>query len=125
MIAPRPLGALLPLLLLMSAPALAADAGVPGKKLVITEKTSGDSSVALTLAKNDGIQKGGGVAKGEPEGLEGSLEIFFTDAPSSVRGAFLLPPESWLKNTEKSARFVNKAAGFGATGEVFSATIKN
>ena len=81
--------ALLPVFLLMPASALAADAGVPGKKLVITEKTNGDSSVSLTLAKDDGIQKGGGVARNELEGLDGSLEIFFSDAPSSVRGAFL------------------------------------
>lgn len=124
MMAPRPLRPLLPVLLLMSAPALAADAGVQGKKLVITEKTNGDSSVVLTLAKDDGIQKGTGVAKNEPRGLDGSLEIFFTDAPSSVRGAFLMPAEFWAKNSEKSARFLKKDAG-NSTGEVFSATIKN
>ena len=122
---PRSFASLLPVLLLMSAPALAADAGVPGKKLVITEKTNGDSSVVLTLVKDDGIQKGGGVARNEPEGLDGSLEIFFTDAPSSVHGAFQMPAEFWLKNGEKSARFVKKDAGFNPVGEVFAATIKN
>jgi hypothetical protein len=106
-------------------PAPAADVGVPGKKLVITEKTSGDSSVSLQLANDDGIQKGAGVARGEAPQLSGTFEIFFTDAPSSVRGAFTLPADSWLKNSEKSARFVYKAAGFGATGEVFSAKVRN
>ena len=124
MTTPRPLSWMLPLVVLAAGPALAADAGVAGKKLVITEKTSGDSSVSLLLVKDTGIQKGSGVAKGEPEELEGSLAVFFTDTPSSVQGAFTMPPEFWAKNSEKSARYLKKDAG-SHPGEVFSATIKN
>jgi hypothetical protein len=124
MTTPRRIARLLPVLLLTAGPALAADVGVPGKKLTITEKSSGASSVALTLVHDDGIQKGAGVARGEPPGLEGRLDVFFTDAPSSVRGAFTMAPEFWRANSEKSARYVQKDAGSGP-GEVFSATVKN
>jgi len=121
----RPL--LLPLtlsILLVSDVGLAADVGVAGKRLVLTERSNGQSRITLLLTRDAGIQKGAGVATGDAPGLDGEVEVYFTDAPSSVRGAFLLPADSWTKNTTTSARYVDKAAGKGGSSGVRSLKLK-
>ena len=119
---PRRLFALVAIVLSASAPAFAGDAGVKGKKLVIKRTTSGRDSIVLMLAKDAGIQKGDGVARGEVPGLSGYFEIYYTNEPSSVRGAFTMP-EPWAKNRSKGASFFNKGAPIG--GGVFNTTVKN
>jgi hypothetical protein len=110
------------MVLLGALPAFAGDAGVKGKKLVLKRTTAGRDSIVLMLAKDAGIQKGAGAARGEPQGVSGSFEVYYTDAPSSVRGAFTMP-EPWAKNRGKSASFANKAAPVG--GAVLKTTVKN
>lgn len=103
-----------------AAPAAAIDAGVPGTKLVIVDKiaATGKAKTVFVTKGDPDIQKG---VDGDPALLEGSLEVFYTDAPSSVVGSFVIPTP-WLVNKDTVAKYVNKLAPTG--GDVKVAVVK-
>jgi pimeloyl-ACP methyl ester carboxylesterase len=107
-------------LLVPAARTLAADGGVPGTKLVVVDKIAATGKAkTVFVAKGDAdIAKG---VDGDPALLEGRLEVFYTDAPSSVVGSFLIPPP-WLVNKATVAKYVNKLAP--TDGDVKVAVVK-
>ena len=105
---------------IVACPVLAQDVGVSGTKLVIVDKTAttGTAKTVFVTKGDPNIAKG---IDGDPALLEGALEVFYTDAPSSVVGSFLIPPP-WLINKPTVAKYVNKTAPTG--GDVKVAVVK-
>jgi pimeloyl-ACP methyl ester carboxylesterase len=100
--------------------AKAQDAGVPGTKLVIVDKlaSTGRAKTVFVSKGDPGIAKG---VDGDPALVEGTLEVFYTDAPSSVVGTFRIPAP-WPINKSTVAKYVNKLAPTG--GDVKVAVVK-
>jgi pimeloyl-ACP methyl ester carboxylesterase len=104
--------------------AFAGDAGVPGGRLVLQARANGKSTVQVRLGKAEGTSKGAGAPTKDATGLTGTFEVFYTDAPSSVHGAFALPDDGWVANKTKAARYARKGAPAGGLA-VASARIRN
>src|SRR5689334_4789423 len=95
----------------VAGPCRGADLGVTASQLVVDDIGSGHVRFDIRRAK--GVSKGPAPAsKTDPAGLDGTLQLFYTDAPDSVAGAFLVPAP-WKKNRPKQARFVNRSAPAG------------
>jgi len=95
----------------VAGPCRGADLGVTASQLVVDDIGSGHVRFDIRRAK--GVSKGPAPAsKTDPAGLDGTLQLFYTDAPDSVAGAFLIPAP-WKKNRPKQARFVNRSAPAG------------
>jgi hypothetical protein len=89
--------------------ARATDAGVVGKRLVLTRSASGRESLRSTQ-KDAAVSFGGGSAASE---LSGTFEIFYVDAPANR--ATLDLPSPWERNTGVVATFRNRLAPNGPT----------
>jgi pimeloyl-ACP methyl ester carboxylesterase len=100
--------------------ARAQDVGVVGTKLVIVDKiaTTGKAKTVFVTKGDPDIAKG---VDGDPALLEGTLEVFYTDEPTSVVGSFLIPAP-WQVNKPTVAKYVNKLAPTG--GDVKVAVVK-
>jgi len=97
----------------VASPCRAADLGVTGSQLVVDDHDSGHVRFDIRRAK--GVAKGAAPAnRTDPAGLDGTLQLFYTDTPDSGAGAFLMPAP-WKKNRGKQARFVNRSAPAGPT----------
>jgi hypothetical protein len=106
------LGALLLASLAGAIPAAAVDIPVAGARLIVTD--AGEDRV-LFVVRDPAVKKGAAPpTRQEPAALEGMLEVFYTDRPSSVSGAFVLP-SPWKRNKPKVARFANPQAPGGPT----------
>src|SRR5262249_6306142 len=91
----------------------AADLGVAGSQLLVDDR--GPGHLRFRIRHDPGVAKGPAPARGrDPAGLDGMLQVFYTDTPDSVAGAFLMPAP-WKKNRGKQARFVNPKAPTGPT----------
>ena len=111
-----PLLALLPFVLPPTAHA--ASAGVPGVRLSLQAKADGtDARLELALGKDPDTTKGGGAARKQPPGLHATLDVFHTDAPTTVPGPLTMGRDGWVANGPPGARSADK----GATGVVRSA----
>src|SRR5438128_12282095 len=89
-------------------PCRGADLGVTASQLLVDDHGSGHVRFDIRRAK--GVAKGAAPAsRTDPSGLDGTLQLFYTDAPDSVAGAFLIPAP-WKKNRAKQARFINRSA---------------
>jgi pimeloyl-ACP methyl ester carboxylesterase len=102
----------------LTAFARAADVEITGLKLIIVDNlaSTGKAKVVF-VSKDPDIVKG---PAGDPPGLTGSLEVFYTDATSNM-GAFLMP-DPWQINKDTVGKYVNKLAPAG--GGVKVATVK-
>jgi hypothetical protein len=96
---------------------LAADAGVPGKKLILLNKAVFGKLKTVYVSKSSadpGIAKG---AAGDPTLLDGTFDWFYeTDGATSVFGCFLIEDSTpsfqgeWVKNTDAVAKYANEDA---------------
>jgi len=107
----------------------AADAGVTGKKLIITDKTAKNGKVSIVfLAKGEGVASG---PAGDPGELDATLDVFYTDDPSFSRfGRSRLtmarnttdpPVANWVEH-DKKTKYLDKTAPDG--GPVKLALVK-
>lgn len=101
---------------LLAGLAFADDVGVAGakQKLVISDRTFVQKAKVVFVLKGDdaNIHKG---AAGDPPGLSGSLEVFYTEDPSN-NAVFDLPAAGWKRNTASVARYANLSAPLGLGG---------
>jgi len=86
----------------------AADVGVAGRKLIVIDKlaTASKAKVVFVAKGDPGIEKGPG---GDPADLDGTFEVFYESAGSSVGGTFVMP-SPWLVSADAVAKYVNKGA---------------
>jgi len=90
-------------------PALAADVGVSGTRLVL-EEGARNRRVELVVRDEGGVTKG----PGGDAGLSARLEIFYTEDPGALHAAWDAPAP-WKTNRPEVARFANRAAPAGPT----------
>ncbi len=96
-------------LLVAGRPCFAADLGVSGSTLVVDDRGTGH--VRFSIRNDPGVAKGAASTRHDA-GLDGTLQLFYSDPGSSVTGAFLMPAP-WKKNRGKTARFLNPHAPAG------------
>jgi hypothetical protein len=102
-----------------------ADLGVAGRKLVLLDKlaTAGRAKTVFVVRGDAGIAKG---AAGDPGQLAGRFVWFYTDAPTSVGGAFDLANAgagAWVANG-RAAKYVNPDAALGTPTAVRVAIVQ-
>ena len=90
--------------LLFAGAAGAADLGVAGRKLIVIDKlaAAGKAKVVFVSKGDPGIQKGPG---GDPADLDGSFEVFYTDAPANFARLRLNEAGAWRVNEDDKASY--------------------
>ena len=106
--------------LLAGSAVYAADVGVAGHSLIITDNraASGKAKVVLKI-KDAGIAKGG---DGDPALLSDTLEIFYSDHPCNFARFHLASGAQWVEDANGRAKYVNPAAPLSG-GAVKTASI--
>lgn len=101
---------------LVPAPATAMDVGVSGTKLLIetNDRVARTPRLRFVVRGDPGVAKGPRAPQGEAAGLDGTLEIFYSDAPETAHWVWPLPAP-WGSNGPESALFKNRDAPGGPT----------